>query len=190
MIDISGEMWQEQRRFSLSVLRHFGIGRPVMEEKIMNETEKLIAQLDFQTNDGKTVLDVESLLKFCIGNIMSSLLFNESFNFGDAKFHCLVETLDKTFELAASTNALLLNSFPFFAKIPINGGFGFAEMIREEQKLREYFKESLKKHRSKQAIITEPDDFIDAYLKEIAIRQKSGDAGYFSEQQLIELIGN
>ncbi|KAK6017758.1 hypothetical protein OSTOST_16715, partial [Ostertagia ostertagi] len=33
----NGRIWQEQRRFSLQVLRNFGMGRNLMEERIMDE---------------------------------------------------------------------------------------------------------------------------------------------------------
>lgn len=37
VVQIDGEKWREQRRFSLHVLRNFGVGRALMEEKIMHE---------------------------------------------------------------------------------------------------------------------------------------------------------
>ena len=34
VIETSGDLWKEQRRFSLQVLRNFGVGRNLMEEKV------------------------------------------------------------------------------------------------------------------------------------------------------------
>ena len=34
VIETSGDLWKEQRRFSLQVLRNFGVGRNLMEERV------------------------------------------------------------------------------------------------------------------------------------------------------------
>uniref|UniRef100_A0A0K0CWI5 Cytochrome P450 n=1 Tax=Angiostrongylus cantonensis TaxID=6313 RepID=A0A0K0CWI5_ANGCA len=41
VIQVDGPKWREQRRFALHVLRNFGVGRPMMEEKIMDEVHVL-----------------------------------------------------------------------------------------------------------------------------------------------------
>lgn len=37
IIASNGEFWQEHRRFALTTLRNFGLGRNIMEDKIMEE---------------------------------------------------------------------------------------------------------------------------------------------------------
>lgn len=37
VVQVDGDKWREQRRFSLHLLRNFGVGRPEMEESILIE---------------------------------------------------------------------------------------------------------------------------------------------------------
>uniref|UniRef100_A0A1I7W7M1 Cytochrome P450 n=1 Tax=Heterorhabditis bacteriophora TaxID=37862 RepID=A0A1I7W7M1_HETBA len=64
-----GEFWQEHRRFNLRTLRHFGLGRNIMEERIMDE---------FELNEDAMIYDVvkkirEELLSVTKGNRSISL---------------------------------------------------------------------------------------------------------------------
>lgn len=37
IVGSNGDFWQEHRRFALTTLRNFGVGRNIMEDKIMDE---------------------------------------------------------------------------------------------------------------------------------------------------------
>ncbi|KAI6185155.1 hypothetical protein M3Y99_01955300 [Aphelenchoides fujianensis] len=45
ILEVEGDQWREQRRFTLQTLRNFGMGRNLMEQKILAQTEELIAEM-------------------------------------------------------------------------------------------------------------------------------------------------
>uniref|UniRef100_A0A914Z9Q4 Cytochrome P450 n=1 Tax=Panagrolaimus superbus TaxID=310955 RepID=A0A914Z9Q4_9BILA len=46
-----GELWRDQRRFALSVLRNFGMGRNLMEQKILDEIIAFTETLSEDVNE-------------------------------------------------------------------------------------------------------------------------------------------
>ncbi len=47
-----GPLWQHNRRFALHTLRDFGVGKNVMEAKIMHQTEWLINEVSKSADTG------------------------------------------------------------------------------------------------------------------------------------------
>lgn len=96
LVVATGDTWREQRRFSLQTLRNFGLGRNIMEERILIEAKKLSQSLVDQLNaKNEVILDLALPLQYCMGNIISSILFGYAFEKGDKRFEFLKETLDE-----------------------------------------------------------------------------------------------
>ncbi|VDO69940.1 unnamed protein product [Haemonchus placei] len=87
--------WTEQRRFSLHTLRNFGLGRNIIEERIMYELD-----FTYQMVDGQVSLDPNHLFDLLVGNIINRILFGERFEKkkGSVNF-CEVWVLDSTITL-------------------------------------------------------------------------------------------
>lgn len=81
VVQIDGDKWREQRRFSLHVLRDFGVGRALMEEKIMREVDRLMKYFDAQCRpDGRSEpIELTKPISICIGNIINDILFGKTF---------------------------------------------------------------------------------------------------------------
>ena len=47
-----GPLWRHNRRFALHTLRDFGVGRNLMEVKIMNQTNWLLSELGKNADTG------------------------------------------------------------------------------------------------------------------------------------------
>ncbi|CAI2354663.1 unnamed protein product [Caenorhabditis sp. 36 PRJEB53466] len=94
IIASNGEFWQEHRRFALQTLRNFGLGRNLMEEKIMEEYKYRFSDFS-QSNNNKGPIEVSSSMFFdlLIGSIINQLLISERFEQNDPEFEKLKESL-------------------------------------------------------------------------------------------------
>lgn len=85
VVQIQGEKWREQRRFSLQVLRDFGLGKSLMEEKILNEVNHLISHLDSVLKssmigpENGVSMQLTKPISVCIANIINNILFGRTF---------------------------------------------------------------------------------------------------------------
>lgn len=80
-----GDLWKEQRRFALSTLRDFGLGRPIIEPIIRQEIDHLSERLNEYARTG-SALDPQPCLMFAVSNVISQLIFGRRFNYGDEEF--------------------------------------------------------------------------------------------------------
>ncbi|XP_075178002.1 cytochrome P450 2D15-like isoform X2 [Anomaloglossus baeobatrachus] len=86
-----GRAWQEQRRFSLTTLRDFGMGKKSLETRVSEEAEFLCAE--FQSLKGKP-FDPHFLLNTAVSNIISSIVFGDRFEYDDGKFNKLLRVFE------------------------------------------------------------------------------------------------
>lgn len=76
VIQVDGEKWKEQRRFTLRTLRDFGLGRALIEERIMSQVELFITHLSMKCDQE---VDVCRMHAVCVGNIINHILFGWHF---------------------------------------------------------------------------------------------------------------
>jgi hypothetical protein len=120
--------WQAQRRFSLHIFRNFGVGKNIMEEKIMIQCDVLVKHIKQQLNNNQVpfflnvqfrkffqsqIFDLEHPLSLCVGNIIHELVIGRSFQYGDEKFIHFKNLIDSTLSQVASPQILLIDSYPF-----------------------------------------------------------------------------
>lgn len=61
--NIDGEEWKEQRRFSSTVLKDLGFGKPFMEQKIRQQIAVLFSHLDKEIQETADTIDIVRLIK-------------------------------------------------------------------------------------------------------------------------------
>ncbi|KAM7091722.1 uncharacterized protein J5F26_011102 [Ciconia maguari] len=104
-----GELWKTMRRFTLSTLRDFGMGKRTIEIRILEEVNSLIKY--FESYHGKP-FDTKMILNNAVSNVICSILFGERFEYDDPVFLNLLKLLNENTKLLGSPMVLLYNFYP------------------------------------------------------------------------------
>ncbi|KAM5152306.1 cytochrome P450 2K1-like [Mantella aurantiaca] len=152
----NGESWKFIRRFTLSTLRDFGMGKKIIEARIQDELVPLIEH--FKSHNGQP-FDTNLILNYAVSNVICSIIFGERFEYNDSTFKNLIRIFGESEMLVGSPKLLLFNFFP-----RISTFFGTHKQIMQNyDELREFVLKRIKHHKQEfnaNAI----SGFIDAYL--------------------------
>ncbi|XP_075594713.1 cytochrome P450 2C16-like [Balearica regulorum gibbericeps] len=105
----NGEMWVQTRRFTLTALRDFGMGKRTVEEQVQEETGMLLREL--ARTEGQP-FDPAALLSAAVGNAICRILFGERFSYDDEEYRQVLKRLTENFRLESSIAGQLYNFLP------------------------------------------------------------------------------
>ncbi|KAM6266081.1 cytochrome P450 2C8-like [Porphyrio hochstetteri] len=156
----NSEGWLQVRRFSLSTLRNFGMGKRSIEERIQDETEYLLEEI---SKTKGTPFDPTFMLSCAVSNIICCIVFGKRYDYKDKKFLALMSNMNNIFEMI---NSMWGQLYQMFSKIldylpgPHNNVFA------EFDALKAFVSEEVKIH---QASLdpSSPQDFIDCFLSKM-----------------------
>ncbi|XP_063287243.1 cytochrome P450 2B4-like [Pelobates fuscus] len=153
----NGERWRVIRRFSLSTMRNFGMGRRSIEERIQEEARFLTEEFR-KYND--TPFDPLLLLGQAVSNIICSIVFGERFDYEDKDFKNLLQCFRDLFTQMNSASGQFLQVFPNILK-HIPGPH--QNIFINFNKLKQFVMDKAKSHH--QTLDPNcPRDFIDSFL--------------------------
>ncbi|XP_066456170.1 cytochrome P450 2C8-like isoform X2 [Eleutherodactylus coqui] len=153
----NGERWKQLRRFSLTTLRNFGMGKRSLEEHIQQEARYL--RDEFIKRKG-SFCDPTYFLTLAISNMICSIVFGERFEYEDKTFLGLLAMLKEIFSTLNSRTGQLLNSF--IKVLPRLPG-PHQKVFQNLAALRSFVQNKVKEH---QDTLDQncPRDFIDCFL--------------------------
>nr|XP_060639600.1 cytochrome P450 2G1-like [Anolis sagrei ordinatus] len=88
----NGARWKEMRRFTLTVLRSFGMGKKSIEERIQEEAQFLVEEF---RKTKENPFDPTFLLSRPFSNIICSICFGKRFDYEDKEFQTFVVMVNK-----------------------------------------------------------------------------------------------
>ncbi|XP_041646717.1 cytochrome P450 2J4-like [Cheilinus undulatus] len=176
----SGHLWKQQRRFVLSTLRNFGLGKKTLEPVILDELTYCLKKL--KSYEGKP-FNPHLCINSAASNIICSLVFGRRFEYTDEKFRTLISDLEIALQCQTSVGAQFYNSFPLLMRYIPGKHQTFLNICCN---IKDFIREELKEHKQNWDP-SDPRDYIDCYLNEIEMNKGRADST-FDEENLVECV--
>ncbi|XP_071394239.1 cytochrome P450 2K1-like [Centroberyx affinis] len=109
----NGDSWKEMRRFALTKMRDFGMGKMASEEKIIEESHNLIEV--FEKYKGKAFDTTESV-NHAVSNIICSIIYGSRFEYDNPEFTTMINHANEKIRLTGSPSVQVYNMFPWLGK--------------------------------------------------------------------------
>lgn len=154
----SGQRWKDLRRFSLSTLKNFGMGRRSIEERIQEEARSLVQIFGKLGESSK--INPKDQLCYSVSNVICSVVFGRRYEYDDPHFTLLCEAMDSYFKVLSSPIGAMYNMFP---KVVGSLPGKHQDMFRKVEQCREYIRGEANK-RLEDMDPSDPQDFIEAFL--------------------------
>uniref|UniRef100_A0A3Q1CNL3 Cytochrome P450, family 2, subfamily Y, polypeptide 3 n=1 Tax=Amphiprion ocellaris TaxID=80972 RepID=A0A3Q1CNL3_AMPOC len=178
----NGERWRQLRRFTLSTLRDFGMGRKGMEEWIQEESQHLVNRIN-STNAAP--FDPTFFLSCSVSNVICSLVFGQRFSYDDKDFLDLLHIISDTLKFGSSPLGQLYNIFPrLMERLPGRQH----KVIANIEKLREFTMTKIQEHQDT-LDISSPRDYIDCFLTRLS-QEKDIPTTEFHHNNLVSTVLN
>ncbi|XP_004438905.1 PREDICTED: cytochrome P450 2E1 [Ceratotherium simum simum] len=164
----NGPTWRDTRRFSLTVLRDYGMGKQRNEERIQRETHFLLEAL--RKTQGQPFDPT-----FVIGggpfNVIADILFHEHFDYEDKMCLRLMHLFNENFYLLSTPWLQLYNYFSSYLRY-LPGSH--RKVMKNVSEIKAYTLERVKEHH-KSLDPNCPRDFTDSLLVELEKEKHSAE---------------
>ncbi|XP_075057393.1 cytochrome P450 2K1-like isoform X2 [Mixophyes fleayi] len=178
----NGENWKVMRRFTLSTLRDFGMGRITIENSISEESDCLVTHIN--SFKGKP-FDNKLIINAAVANIIVSILLSHRFEYEDPKLLRLLNIASENSHLVASPKAMLYNAFPsvmrWFSGV-------YKTCANNVEEMHRFIRETFPAHK-KQLDVNDQRNLIDTFLVKQQ-EEKPGPELYFTNENLIGLVAD
>ena len=160
LVSSSGKLWREQQNFAHSVLKDFGMGRPMLEDKIHDGLSLMLTELE---NLNLSEVDIHHLLILTVANVLHNIVIGIKYDYSDPFFNYVVSVYEHCFKTLASSGAV--NFFPKLLYLP-GDLFGIKKILKDTNYLHGIYRKICNEHWNS-LDLHHDRDFIDTYLKRI-----------------------
>ncbi|KAG8445785.1 hypothetical protein GDO86_010536 [Hymenochirus boettgeri] len=178
----NGENWKVMRRFTLSTLRDFGMGKRSLEGKINEESDCLVET--FKSYKGEP-FENKVIMNAAVANIIVSILINHRFDYQDPTLTKLIQSLHENIKISTSPLVVMYNMFPSIMKWlpgPHNAIF------KNRFHMYKFIMETFTKHKD-HLDVNDQRDLVDVFLVKQQ-KEKKSPVMFFHNENLAELVSN
>ncbi|XP_075717015.1 cytochrome P450 2K1-like isoform X2 [Rhinoderma darwinii] len=181
VISSQGENWQTMRRFTITTLRDFGMGKSTIEEKVTDECAHLTKY--FATFKGKP-FDNVLILNASVANIIVAILLGYRMDYDDAQFRKLLDLTKENVRLLGSPMVALSNIFPFLWIFPGS----HKTIVKNVEELYDFIRRTFVEH-LKNLDKNDQRSLIDVFL--VRQNEEAGNPqSYFHDGNLTRVVRN
>ncbi|XP_068106841.1 cytochrome P450 2G1-like [Hyperolius riggenbachi] len=180
IVFVNGERWKELRRFSLTVLRNFGMGKTSIEERIQEEAGFLVERI---RSCKEKAIEPSNFLLQAVTNIICSIVFGNRYEYDNKSFLQLPLLFSVIFRDVSSFWGQMMDMLPGVMQY-IPGPH--QNIIPNFKKLETFISQSVEMHQ-KTFDPDSPRDYIDCFI----IKQhQEKDNPNFNMQNMVFAIMN
>ncbi|XP_046873813.1 cytochrome P450 2J6-like [Hypomesus transpacificus] len=173
-----GAVWKEHRRFALTTMRNFGLGKKSMEERILEEAAHVSACLEETLGEA---VDPLSLVHSAASNIICSVLFGQRYDYRDKVLSFIINSFKENAQIANGPWAAIYDTFPLLRRLPLP----FQKVFKNYRELKRHTVGIVDQHRLTRTP-GQPRDVIDCYLDEM--EKRDPESCVLDEERLVMLL--
>ncbi|KAF7692655.1 cytochrome P450 2G1-like [Silurus meridionalis] len=177
----NGERWRQLRRFALTTLRDFGMGRKRMEGWIQEESKHLLDTIK-ETNSAQ--FDPTFFLSRAVSNIICALVFGQRFSYEDGHFLHLLQVINGVLRFGSSTWGQLYNVFPWLVEL-LPGKH--LKVLNDVEELKAFSRIKVQEHKGSMDP-DNPRDFIDCFLIRLSQEKDSPNTEFHYENLIASVL--
>ncbi|XP_043847615.1 cytochrome P450 2A13-like isoform X3 [Dromiciops gliroides] len=177
----NGERSRKLRRFSITTLRDFGMGKRGIEERIQEEAGFLVEAI--RATKG-TPIDPTFMLRCTVSNVICSIIFGDRFEYEDKQFLSMLQMIKGSLQFTATSLGQLYEMFSGVMKyLPGPQQQAFKELKGLEAFITEKVQEN-------QATLdpNSPRNFIDSFLIKMQEEKENPNTEFFMKNLIMTML--
>ncbi|XP_003825436.3 cytochrome P450 2C8 isoform X1 [Pan paniscus] len=182
IISSNGKRWKEIRRFSLTTLRNFGMGKRSIEDRVQEEAHCLVEEL---RKTKASPCDPTFILGCAPCNVICSVVFQKRFDYKDQNFLTLMKRFNENFRILNSPWIQVCNNFPLLIDC-FPGTHN--KVLKNVALTQSYIREKVKEHQAS-LDVNNPRDFIDCFLIKME-QEKDNQKSEFNIENLVGTVAD